>query len=210
MNLILMGPQGSGKGTLAKNIIKDFNIPHISIGDLFRDGIKAKDKEALYAKTFMDKGVLVPDEITLKILKNRLSKNDCKSGFILDGFPRSLDQGKSLEKIINIDKVILLDIPYSVAIERMLTRRVCSSCGEIYNTSSYKFATCQKCGSPLCQRDDDKLESIKHRLEVYEKQPAPLIDFYSDKLYKVNSLGSPAETYEVVKTFLKNGGKVEQ
>lgn len=210
MNLIVMGPQGSGKGTLAKVLSKEFNWPHISVGDLFRDGIQNGDKEALFAKTFIDKGVLVPDEVTIKILKNRVDNKDCQNGLILDGFPRSVDQGKSLEKIINIDAVILIDVPRSIAIERMLTRRICSSCGEIYNTSSYKSATCQKCGSPLCQRDDDKLESIKRRLEVYERQTAPLIDFYSEKLYKVDGTGSPEDTYKAVKTFLENGGKVEQ
>jgi len=211
MNLVLIGPQGSGKGTIAKKISNDFHWPHISVGDLFRDGARDGDEEAIYAKeNFIDKGMLVPDEITVKILKNRISKNDCKNGFILDGFPRSLDQGKSLEKIAKVDFVLLIDIPYSTAIERILTRKVCSSCGEIYNTSSYKFATCKKCGSPLYQRDDDKLESIKRRLEVYDKQTAPLIDFYSDKLHKVDGTGSPEDTYEVVKTLLEKEAKVEQ
>ena len=202
MKIVLLGPQGSGKGTLAKMIVKEFDVPHISVGDLFRDYISRKEEIGLYAKTFMDRGELVPDEVTVKMLGDRLGKNDCKNGFILDGFPRTIAQGKSLEKIVDIDGVILLDLPYSTAVERLVTRRVCSSCGEIYNIRSYDKNVCQKCGAPLYQRDDDKLEAIKNRLEVYDRELTPLINFYSGKLHRFDGSGSPDEVYAKVKTFL--------
>ena len=202
MKLILMGPQGSGKGTVSRFIQKDFNIPSISTGDLLRQNIENKTPEGLTAQSYMNKGVLVPDKIVLDILKKRLEKDDCKNGFILDGFPRSIDQGKSLEKITDIDGVIVIDLPYDMCIERLITRRVCSSCGENYNTSSYHSDVCEKCGSPLYQRDDDKLDSIKNRLEVYDKQTTPLINFYSDRVYKLSGIGSPLEVYSRVKDVL--------
>ena len=202
MKIVLLGPQGSGKGTLAKQIARDYKLPHISLGDLFRESISRKEEMGLYAKTFMDRGVLVPDEVTVKLLKDRLSKADCKNGFILDAFPRSLDQGKALEKVVDIDGVIILDLPYSVAVERLVTRRVCSSCGEIYNIRSYPDSTCKKCGAPLYQRDDDKLEAIKNRLEVYDRELTPLINFYSGKLHRFDGSGSPDEVYAKVKLFL--------
>ena len=202
MRIVLLGPQGSGKGTLAKQIVRDYKLPHISVGDLFRDYISRGEKIGLYAKTFMDKGMLVPDEVTVKMLADRLSKTDCKNGFILDGFPRTIDQGKALKKIVDIDGVILLDLPYSTAVERLISRRVCKDCGEIYNTHRYSKNTCQKCGAPLVQRDDDKPDAIRNRLEVYDREVTPLINFYSDKLHRFDGSGSPDEVYAKVKTFL--------
>ena len=203
MNLILLGAPGSGKGTLAKNIVKNFNIPQISTGDILRANIAFGTILGKKAKEYMDQGKLVPDELVIDLLKQRLEEKDCKKGFILDGFPRTIAQAEALEKIARIDSVIQIDLPFNIIEDRIVNRRLCAACGEIYNASTYKKTTCDKCGAPLYQRDDDKLETVRNRLEVYERQTAPLINFYSDKLYKVNSLGSPEETYEAVRTFLE-------
>lgn len=204
MNIILLGAPGSGKGTQAKLIVKDFGIPQISTGDLLRENINNKTQIGLLAKQYIEKGQLVPDEIVIDILKERLKKADCKKGFILDGFPRTVVQGKSLEEFAVIDGVILIDLPFNVIEDRIVTRRVCSSCGEIYSTSSYDKDVCKKCGSPLYQRSDDKLETVRSRLEVYDRQTTPLINFYSDRVFKVDGVGSPEQVYARVKTFLEN------
>lgn len=204
MKIILLGAPGSGKGTLAKFIVRDFDIPQISTGDLLRDNIKRQTETGLLAKSYIDKGMLVPDEVVINLLKERLKNQDCKKGFILDGFPRTIAQGKSLEDLAVIDGVILIDLPFKIIEERVVSRRVCTSCGEIYNTASYDKNVCKKCGSPLYQRDDDKLETVRNRLEVYDRQTAPLINFYSDRVYKLDGNGSPEEVYARVKTFLKN------
>ena len=203
MNIILMGPQGSGKGTLAKKITKDFGLPQISTGDLLREQMKEKSELGLIVEGYVNKGKLVPLDIILKVLKNRLSRKDCKDGYMLDGFPRSKEQAEALKSIAKIDAVFLLEIPSDVIIKRILTRRVCSSCGEIYNTSRYSATTCEKCGAPLFQRDDDKSETaIKNRLEIYERETAPLVDFYSDRVYKLDGSGSPDEVYARAKKLL--------
>ena len=203
MKIILLGAPFSGKGTLARNIMKDFDIVQISTGDIFRENIKNGTKIGLEAKSYMDKGELVPDTVTIKMLEARLKEKDCKNGFILDGFPRSIPQAEALKKITDIDTVIELDVPLDEIKRRCVGRRICSKCGEIYNTSSYDKSTCTKCGAPLFQRDDDNLETITLRLEVYEKTTAPLINFYADKLYVAKgSQKGPEETYKPVKNFL--------
>ena len=199
MNLIMLGAPGSGKGTMAKLIAKDFALPHISTGDIFRENIKNQTEIGKQAKAIIDRGELVPDEITIKIVENRLKEDDCKDGFILDGFPRNLTQAKALENFAKIDRVILLDVPNEEIERRMSGRRTCKDCGEIYNTETYDKTTCAKCGGELYQRDDDKLETVRNRLEVYEKQTAPLIDFYQDKIFRAEGKDTPQETYEPVK-----------
>ncbi|MDE6583098.1 MAG: nucleoside monophosphate kinase, partial [Clostridia bacterium] len=179
MNILLMGPQGSGKGTLGNKIARDFGLVPVSTGDLFRQSIAKGEKLGLEAKTYMDKGLLVPIELTLGILADRLKQPDCKKGVMFDGFPRSIEQAEALAKIATVDHVILLDVPKEVCIQRMIGRRVCSKCGAIFNVETYKNTECDKCGGKLVQRDDDKLDAIKTRLEVYEKTTAPLIDFYA-------------------------------
>lgn len=203
MKLILLGAPGSGKGTLAKKIVEEFGIIQISTGDIFRENIKNKTDIGLLAKSYIDKGQLVPDEVVIKLVEERLKQKDCSNGFILDGFPRTIAQGKSLEKIAKIDGVILIDLPFNIIEDRIVTRRVCSSCGEIYNTTSYEKNACKKCGAPLYQRDDDKLETVRNRLEVYDREVTPLINFYSGKLFKLDGVGSPDEVYERVKPFLR-------
>lgn len=208
MNLILLGAPGSGKGTLAKNLVKGYGIPQISTGDILRANITFGTILGKKAKEYMDQGMLVPDELVIDLLKQRLEEQDCKNGFILDGFPRTIKQAEALEKIATIDSVIQIDLPFDVIENRVVNRRLCRACGEIYDISVYGKEICGKCGAPLYQRDDDKLETVRSRLEVYEKQTAPLINFYADKLHKINSLGSPEETYEAAKAVLDNlGGK---
>lgn len=207
MNIILLGAPFSGKGTLARQISKDFNLVQISTGDLFRENIKMGTEVGLLAKEYIDKGELVPDTVTIAMLKGRISQKDCKNGFILDGFPRTIEQAEALSKIVNIDTVIQLDVPLDEIKRRCVGRRICSKCGEIYNTSTYDKTTCKKCGSPLFQRDDDNLETITYRLEVYEKLTTPLINFYADRLFVVKgSDKGPEETYKPVKNFLKGEG----
>lgn len=204
MKLILLGAQGSGKGTLAKQISSDFSIPHISTGDLFRESIAKKEKLGLQAKQYMNRGVLVPLDLTVKILKSRIEMPDCQHGFILDGFPRTIEQAKALEKITDIDLVINIELPLSECVKRLLGRRVCPKCGEVDNTAYSGFTgKCNKCGSKLVQRDDDKPDAIKTRLEVYEKVTTPLINFYGDRLLTVHGEKTPEQTYKPVKTFLK-------
>ncbi len=204
MKIILLGAPGSGKGTLAKKISKDFDIPQISTGDLFRAIVKDDSPLGRQVKEIMESGSLVPDEVTIEIVKKRINESDCKNGFILDGFPRTVAQGEALEKITQIDSVILVELPFETIIERLSSRRTCPDCGEIFNTNDYASANCSKCGATLIQRDDDKPETIKHRLEVYENNTAPLINFYSARLYKVSSDKTPEDTYRPVKTFLES------
>ena len=203
MRIILLGAPGSGKGTLAKKISRDFDIPQISTGDLFRAIVKESSPLAKKVKSIMSSGGLVPDEITVELVKERISKSDCKKGFILDGFPRTIAQAEALEKISQIDSVILVELANEIIIDRLSSRRTCRSCGEIYSVQDNPENVCKKCSTPLIQRDDDKPETIKHRLEVYEANTSPLINFYSDRLFKVSSAGSPDQTYMPVKAFLE-------
>ncbi len=203
MRIILLGAPGSGKGTLAKKISRDFDIPQISTGDLFRAIVKENSPLAEKVKSIMASGGLVPDEITVELVKERISRPDCKKGFILDGFPRTIAQAEALEKISQIDSVILVELANEIIIDRLSSRRTCPNCGEIYSVQDNPENVCKKCSTPLIQRDDDKPETIKHRLEVYENSTSPLINFYSDRLFKVSSAGSPDQTYMPVKTFLE-------
>lgn len=203
MKIILLGAPGSGKGTLAKLISKDFSLPQISTGDLFRECVKSESEFAKKVQAIMASGNLVPDEITVELVKNRIAQEDCQNGFILDGFPRSVAQAQALKEITLIDAIILLDVSNETVIERLSTRRTCPGCKEIYNTRSYNKNECSICGATLIQRDDDKPEAIRHRLEVYETSTSPLINFYSGRLFKVSADSTPEETYRPVKTFLE-------
>lgn len=203
MNLILLGAPGSGKGTLAKKIVENYGLLQISTGDIFRENIKNQTDIGKLAKSYIDKGMLVPDEVVIRLVEERLKQKDCLNGFILDGFPRTIAQGKSLEKIAKIDGIILIDLPFNIIEDRIVARRVCSSCGEIYSTTSYEKNVCKKCGAPLYQRDDDKLETVRNRLEVYDREITPLINFYSDRLFRLDGVGSPDKVFERVKPFLE-------
>ncbi len=203
MKLILLGAAGSGKGTMAKKISADFKVPQISTGDMFREIAKQGGTLGEKVKKLMASGSLIPNEITFEVLKKRLEKDDCKNGFILDGFPRSLDQAEMLKNVTDVDAVISIELPFSELEKRLVNRRICSFCGDIDNVSYEGYTgDCRKCGKKLFQRDDDKPEAIKNRLEVYKKSVTPLINFYGDKVMTVSSAGSPEETYAPVKIFL--------
>jgi adenylate kinase len=182
MKLIISGPPGSGKGTRASRIAQALKIPHISTGDLFRNEIANGTELGKSAKEIMAQGKLVPDEITMNMLKNRLQEEDCKNGFILDGVPRTTKQAEMLKEITNIDHVINLEVPNQVIIERMTTRRTCKGCGTIFNVKTMPpkvEGKCDQCSSDLIQREDEKPEIISQRLQTYDLQTKPLIDFYN-------------------------------
>ncbi|MEG1508840.1 MAG: adenylate kinase [Clostridia bacterium] len=177
MRLIFLGAPGAGKGTQATRVSKNFSIPHISTGDILRKNIKEKTELGNVAKSYIDQGQLVPDDVVINIVKDRIQDVDCKNGFLLDGFPRTLEQAIALDKITKIDAVINLQVPYGIIMDRITGRRMCT-CGESYHISWGIGDTCPKCGAKLYQRDDDKEETVKARIEVYDKQTTPLIKFY--------------------------------
>lgn len=195
MKIILLGAPGAGKGTQATRISEKYSIPHISTGDILRKNIKDGTELGKLAKDFIDKGLLVPDEVVIDIVKDRLNASDCKSGYILDGFPRTVEQAISLDKFAEIDKVFNIVVPYDLILTRITGRRMCS-CGESYHISWGIGDTCPKCGAKLYQRDDDKEETVKARIEVYEKQTAPLIEYYG-KAGKIVDIDG-AEPLEIV------------
>jgi adenylate kinase len=194
VNLVLMGLPGAGKGTQAEKIVEKYGIPHISTGDMFRAAIKEGTELGLEAKSFMDKGELVPDQVTIGIVRERLSKEDCNKGFLLDGFPRTVAQADALEDILSeldkkIDYVINIDVDQSILMERLTGRRICKNCGATYHlvfNPPAKADECDRCGGELYQRADDNAETVKNRLDVNIKQTKPLLDFYESKGYLRN------------------------
>jgi adenylate kinase len=189
MKLVLLGPPGAGKGTQSVVLAKKYNIPHISTGDILRESVKSGQPLGLKAKSFMDKGELVPDEVVTGIVAERLKKDDTIKGYILDGFPRTLKQAEDLEAALkkassSIDMVVYFATSPAVAIERLTGRRVCKACGFNYHVKNIpprKDGVCDKCGAPLFQRPDDTEDTVRNRLKVYEDQTKPLIDFYVNK-----------------------------
>jgi len=189
MKLLIMGRPGAGKGTQAANIKEYYNIPHISTGDMFRAAMKNGTKLGLLAKNYMEKGALVPDEVTIGIVEERLQEDDCKNGFLLDGFPRTIAQAEAFDAFLNsnnikLDAALNVDVDASILIRRMVGRRVCKTCGATYHVEfnpSKKEGVCDNCGSPLIQRPDDTEETAVNRLETYDAQTAPLLDFYAKK-----------------------------
>ena len=201
MNFIFLGPPGAGKGTLAKEAAKAFNIPHISTGDIFRENIKNGTELGKKAKAIIDAGGLVSDEITIGLVKDRLSQPDTANGYILDGFPRTIPQAEALESFSKIDAAVNFDIADEAVVERLGGRVCCKDCGQMYHV---KFnppkveGKCDKCGGELYTRDDDKTESIQNRLVVYRKSTAPLIDFYKEKgnLVDIDARPAPEKVLE--------------
>lgn len=188
MRAILMGPPGAGKGTQAADLITRYQIPHISTGDMFRAAIKAGTALGIKAKEYMDAGSLVPDEVTIGIVAERLAEPDCSKGFLLDGFPRTVAQANALDKILvdlkmDLDGVINIEVPEAKLIERLTGRRICRQCGATYHMvfNPPTSEACDKCGGELYQRSDDTLETAKNRLQVYNAQTQPLIDYYREK-----------------------------
>lgn len=191
LNLILMGLPGAGKGTQAEKINEKYNIPHISTGDMFRLAIKEGTDLGKKAKEYMDQGELVPDEVTIGIVRERLSKDDCRNGFLLDGFPRTIAQADALQELLtdmeqSIDYVLHVDVPEEKLVERLTGRRICPTCGATYHVMynpPQQEGICDKDGSQLIQRDDDKPKTVKKRLSVNIEQTKPLLDFYQEKGY---------------------------
>jgi adenylate kinase len=189
MRMILMGPPGAGKGTQADLLIEHYHIPHISTGDMFRAAIKEQTALGLKAKEYMDAGTLVPDEVTIGIVADRLTQADCQNGFLLDGFPRTAAQADALAKIlsdmkITLDGVINIELGEADLLERLTGRRVCKQCGATFHTvfnASKEKDVCDKCGGALYQRSDDTLETAQNRLKVYNAQTEPLIAYYNNQ-----------------------------
>ncbi|MFA9424300.1 MAG: adenylate kinase [Sedimentibacter sp.] len=194
MRTILLGPPGAGKGTQADTIVKEFSIPHISTGDIFRKNIKENTILGKKAKEYMDKGLLVPDELTVELVKDRLLNDDCKNGFLLDGFPRTIFQADALEEALKsmdqkLDYVVNIQVRKELLIERAVGRRVCKDCGQTYHMTfnkPKKEGICDNCGGELLQRKDDTEETVSKRINVYQEQTEPLIEYYTNKGIIVN------------------------
>ncbi len=181
MNIVFLGAPGAGKGTQATMVSERFSIPHISTGDIFRQNIKDRTPIGIAAKGYIDRGQLVPDEVTIELVKGRISEDDCKNGFILDGFPRDVAQAEVLAQFAKIDAVIDIVIPFDKLMKRLTGRRVCSKCGESYHVDFLgDVSVCSKCNGKLIQRADDTSETVQQRLDVYMAKTAPLIDYYQN------------------------------
>lgn len=213
MKLLIMGPPGAGKGTQAVNIVSKYNVPHISTGDMFRLAIKEGTPLGQKAKSYMDAGELVPDEVTNGIVKDRLSKEDVKTGFLLDGYPRTINQGVALDEMLHtlgmeIDAVVNIDVQDDKLVERIVGRRICKSCGATYHLvfkPSKVEEICDECGNELYQRKDDDEVTVKNRLAVYHNQTTPLLEYYSAKgnLYNINGDQDIDQVFEAIQTTLE-------
>lgn len=202
MRIILLGAPGAGKGTQAKRLSAKYNLLHISTGDIFRENIKNETEIGKLAKSFIDKGQLVPNEVTVEIVKERLEKEDCvKQGYLLDGFPRNIEQAIELDKFSKIDVVLNIDVDFAKLIKRITGRRVCPKCGASYHVSTLNGkSTCSECNTFLVLRDDDNEETVTKRIEVYSKQTAPLIKYYEEqgKLVTVDGNAEIDETFNQI------------
>lgn len=196
MKLIFLGPPGAGKGTQASGTCSSLNIPHISTGDMFRSAIKNETPTGLEAKRYMDAGQLVPDSVVIAMVRERLAMDDCANGYLLDGFPRTVEQAEALKEIAEPDAVINIDVPDELLMDRLTGRRVCPKCaGTFHITKLADPSICPVCGEQLIHRDDDKPETIAKRLSVYHSQTAPLIGYYTDngKIRTVDGSKKPEE-----------------
>lgn len=212
MKLLIMGRPGAGKGTQAVNIKEYYHIPHISTGDMFRAALKNQTKLGLLAKSYMDQGALVPDEVTIGIVEERLLESDCKNGFLLDGFPRTIAQAEALDKFltsngVKLDAVLDVDVPSEILVKRMVGRRVCKGCGATYHVEfnpPKAEGICDNCGTALIQRADDTEATAVNRLSVYDKQTAPLLEYYEKKniLKTVNGNQPLDKVFEDIKAVL--------
>ena len=204
-NFVFLGPPGAGKGSLAVKVAEDYKIPHIATGDIFRANIKAQTPLGVKVKAIIDSGSLVSDELTFELVKDRLAQDDCKNGYILDGFPRTIPQAEMLDGLVADLKVVNFQISDDIVIGRLSTRRVCKACGANYNIKTLPpkvEGICDKCGGELYQRDDDKQESILHRMDVYREQTEPLINYYKNK-GKITDLDASIETDILLGEFKK-------
>jgi adenylate kinase len=212
MRLVLLGAPGAGKGTQAKKLIDKYGIPQISTGDILRKAVADGTPLGTEAKSYMNKGELVPDSVVIGLVKERLGESDCKKGFILDGFPRNTSQAETLDGVLAglgmpMSVALSVDVDFDVLLKRLTGRRTCKDCGQMFNvyfSPSKKEGVCDKCGSALYQRDDDKEETIKKRLDVYKAQTEPLIDYYSKKgiLKRVEGVGDIEEIFKKICSIL--------
>ena len=201
MKLIFLGPPGAGKGTQATGVSTKLNVPHISTGDMFRSAIKNETKTGLEAKSYMDKGQLVPDSVVIDMVRERLAMSDCENGYLLDGFPRTVDQAEALENICSPDAVVNIAVADEKLLDRLTGRRVCGKCQGTFHISKLADEkVCPVCGGELIHRDDDKPETIKKRLQVYHDQTAPLIGYYTGngKLKTVDGDNRPEEVLKAI------------
>lgn len=201
MKIVLLGAPGAGKGTQAVRLAEKYKVPHISTGDIFRKNIKERTPIGVEAKSYIDKGQLVPDEVTIRIVKDRLQEKDCENGYLLDGFPRNVFQAKALDDFSEVDKVVNIDVPLHKLMRRITGRRVCGKCGESYHIDYLDGKTeCGKCGGNLTQRADDNEETVKSRLDVYVGQTAPLTEYYKERgvLVDVDGDGTMDEVFETI------------
>lgn len=212
MNVILLGPPGAGKGTQAKRMVDKYGIPQISTGDMLRAALKAGTPLGLEAKKFMDKGDLVPDSVVIGLVRERIQQDDCRKGYMLDGFPRNVSQAEALDKMLadlgqKIDDVVSIEVPQEELIGRLTGRRTCRGCGAGFHVMfdpPKKEGVCDKCGAELYQRDDDNEKTVRSRLEVYEQQTKPLIDYYQrqQKLRGIPGVGDMGEIFQRITAVL--------
>ncbi len=213
MKIILLGPPGAGKGTQAERIVERFGIAHISTGDIFRKNLKENTPLGQKAKEYMDQGLLVPDDLTVAMVEDRLAQDDCKNGYMLDGFPRTIAQAEALDRVLNgkgehIDCALSIAVDYFLLVARIVGRRVCKNCGATYhveNNPPKQEGVCDKCGGPLYQRDDDKAETVTKRLEEYDQKTQPLLAYYSKQgiLKEVNGQQSMDRVAKDIAEILK-------
>jgi len=193
MKLVIFGPPSAGKGTQAQKLSKRYGIPQVATGDLLRRAVADKTPLGLKIKSYLDQGKLGPDEVIVQLIKERVAKPDCKNGFLLDGFPRTMGQAKELERMTDIDLVLSIVVDFESLVERAVGRRTCPKCSAVYHIKfnpPMNAGICEKCGSKLIQRDDDKEETVRNRLKVYQEQTAPLVEFYRKKGKLVDIDGS--------------------
>ena len=203
-NIVFLGPQGSGKGTVIGKIKDHYGVPHISTGDMFREALKEGTEFGKKAQEYMNRGELVPDDVTCGMVQERIARSDCTNGFMLDGFPRNLSQAQALSDITKIDTAVLIDVPEEVSLERLSGRRQCRNCSTIFHlvfVPPKQEGICDKCGGELYQRDDDKPEAIKERLAIYRSETMPIADYYDKAgvLVTVDGSGTPDDVVAQVR-----------